>query len=176
VDAPRRFAALVARTVRAFAPRLARPDDAFAARWLSDGELAAFLAMDPRDRDHACRVARRLVLEHPEAEPVWVRAALLHDVGKSLAPYRAWERIAVHVARGWSPGVLARAPRLAAACARDRRHPEEGARVLADLGADPRLVALVAHHHRPAGDDPGARALAWADAGADADLRSTGRA
>lgn len=162
----------MARTARAFAPRLARPDDAFAARWLGDGELAAFRGMDPRDRDHGCRVARKLLAEHPDAEPVWVRAALLHDVGKSLVPYRAWERIAVHLARSWPADALARSPRLAAACGRDRRHPEDGARLLADLGADPRLVALVAHHHRPAGDDAGARALARADAAADADRRA----
>lgn len=180
VDGPRRLLALAARTLRAFVPALARPDDDFAARWLADGELAAFLAMDPRDRDHACRVARRMLARHPRAEPVWVRAALLHDVGKSLAPYRPWERIAAHLARhlarggtsagGRAEGVPARDGGWARATARDRVHAEVGAQLLAAAGADARVVALVAHHHAPEPDDAGATALAEADAAADADV------
>ncbi len=163
--------ALLARTARAFAPALARPEDAFAEAWLPEPERALYRAMDVRDRDHGCRVARRLLRDHPDADPVWVRAALLHDVGKSVAPYRAWERIAVHlVRRDRRPN----APRgaLGRAVERDRDHAAVGARMLAAAGADPRVVELVAEHHRPRTGDPAAAALAAADAAADAAWRA----
>jgi hypothetical protein len=109
-----RLLRLAARTVRGLVPGLARPDDAFAAVHLVGPELAAYLAMDPRDRDHACRVARRLLAVAPEADGVWVRAALLHDVGKSGAPYRVWERVVVHLGTP-DETLLRRAPRAWAA-------------------------------------------------------------
>jgi putative nucleotidyltransferase with HDIG domain len=177
VDAPRRLAALLARTARAFVPALARPDDPFAAAWLTAGEWRLYRAMDARDRDHGCRVARRLLRDHPDAEPVWVRAALLHDVGKSLVPYRAWERIAVHLVRRTAPPTPPRRGAggpLRRAVARDHAHAEVGARMLAEVGADPQVVALVAGHHRPRPDDPAAVALAAADAAADAGWRTSG--
>jgi putative nucleotidyltransferase with HDIG domain len=168
VDASGRLQALLARTARAFVPALARPDDAFAEAWLSAPERALYRAMDVRDRDHGCRVARRLLQDHPDADPAWVRAALLHDVGKSVAPYRAWERIAVHlVRRGARPGVAPRGA-LGRAVVRDRDHAAVGARMLAAAGAEARVVDLVAGHHRPPGGDPAAVALAAADAAADA--------
>ncbi len=176
VDAPGRIRALLARTARAFVPALARPDDAFAEAWLPERERALYRAMDVRDRDHGCRVARRLLRDHPGADGVWVRAALLHDVGKSVAPYRAWERIAVHLVRrgegsrtepGWAGRALGRAVE------RDRDHAAVGGRMLAAAGADPRVVELVAEHHRPRSGDPAAAALAAADASADAAWRNT---
>jgi putative nucleotidyltransferase with HDIG domain len=168
--------ALLARTARAFAPALARPDDAFAEAWLPAPERALYRAMDVRDRDHGCRVARRLLRDHPRADAAWVRAALLHDVGKSVAPYRAWERVAVHLVRREegapsTPG--RRGGALARAVERDRDHAAVGARMLAAAGADPRVVELVAGHHRPRSGDPGAEALASADAAADAEWRAS---
>jgi putative nucleotidyltransferase with HDIG domain len=158
VNGLRRVVALVARTLRALAPGLARPADDWAAAWLADGERAAYLAMDPRDRDHGCRVARRLLALHPQAEAIGVRAALLHDVGKSARPYRVWERVLVHL---WTPAADAaeRFPAAwQAAWRTHREHARIGAVRLRDAGADPRVVELVARHHDPPGDD---RVLAW---------------
>lgn len=163
VDAPRRWIALVARTVRAFVPVLARPDDAFAAAWLDPAELTLYRTMDPRDRDHACRVARRLLRDHTVADPTWVRAALLHDVGKASAPYRPIERIVVHVIRPGST-LAVRLPRpWSDAVERQRVHAEAGARLVRAAGGDERVAALVASHHAPGVAEPGARAIAWAD-------------
>jgi putative nucleotidyltransferase with HDIG domain len=163
VDAPRRWIALVARTMRAFVPVLARPDDAFAASWLDPAELSLYRTMDRRDRDHACRVARRLLRDHAQAEPTWVRAALLHDVGKASAPYRPLERIVVHVVR---PGtaVAVRLPRpWSEAVERQRLHADAGARLVRAAGGDERVAALVAGHHAPDDQEPGAQAIALAD-------------
>jgi putative nucleotidyltransferase with HDIG domain len=154
------FVNVVPRTVRAFVPALARPDDAFARAALPPRELALYLAMDARDRHHGVRVARSLLERDPEADDVLVRAALLHDVGKSVAPYRAWERIAVHLyalagARGLG-GVPARGGRalrapprgLRDAWTRHARHAETGAALLRRAGAH-EVAALVARHHDP---------------------------
>ena len=163
VNGFRRLLHLAPRTARGLVPCLARPDDAFAAVHLMGVELAAYLAMDPRDRDHACRVARRLLAAAPDADGVWVRAALLHDVGKSGVPYRVGERIVVHL---WTPdeALLRRAPQgWAAAWRRHRDHAALGAAALRGAGVDPRVADLVERHHRPPGGDEALRRLAQAD-------------
>jgi len=136
------------RTARAFVPGLARPDDAFAAAWLPRVEYDLYRRMDPRDRDHACRVARALLELAPGAAPTLVRAALLHDVGKADAPYRPWERIVVHV---YTPASDAsrRAPTrgVAAAWRRHRDHAARGAAMILAAGGDAAVAELVRHHH-----------------------------
>ena len=72
---------------------LARPDDAWARGWLLEEEYALFRALDPRDREHSVLVAKELLKRYPKAPAAAVRAALLHDVGKTVRPYRVLERI-----------------------------------------------------------------------------------
>lgn len=163
VNVLRHLAGLVRRTLVGLAPRLARPDDAFALGWLEAAEADAYRAMDPRERDHACRVARRLLARHPDAEPRTVRAALLHDVGKSARPYRVWERVLVHV---WTPAstTVERLPEPWRGAWRVHAdHAALGAARLRALGVDGRVVELVARHHDPPGDDEELRRLAAAD-------------
>ncbi len=165
VNAARHLAGLVRRTLVGFAPGFARPDDAFAQCWLEDREGEAYRAMDPRDREHACRVAQRLLALHPDAESHVVRAALLHDVGKAVRPYRVWERVLVHV---WTPGAATaeRLPRAwRGAWRAHREHASIGAAWLRGLGVDVRVVDLVARHHQPPGRDEALRQLASADEG-----------
>jgi len=163
VNALRHLAGLVRRTLVGFAPGLARPDDGFALGWLDAAEAEAYRGMDPRDRDHACRVARRLLARYPDAEARTVRAALLHDVGKSARPYRVWERVWVHL---WTPdrATAERAPEPWRGAWRVHAdHAALGAARLRDLGVDDRVVELVARHHEaPAGDEE-LRRLAAAD-------------
>lgn len=145
------------RTARAFVPGLARPDDAFAASWLPSVEYDLYRRMDPRDRDHACRVARAVLAIAPRADAIIVRAALLHDVGKADAPYRAWERIVVHVYTPAS-GTSRRAPHRAVADAwrRHRDHASRGAAMILAAGGDARVADLVLHHHDANGPDEAA--------------------
>ena len=136
------------RTLRAFVPALARPDDAFAERWLPPPERALYERMDRRDRDHACRVARGLLAAQPQASAVLVRAAFLHDVGKADRPYRPWERIAVHVYRPprgtvQETGVAG----LAASWRHHQEHPARGAAMILAAGGDPEVAAFVRVHH-----------------------------
>jgi len=82
---------------------IARPDDAWAKRWLLPEEYALFAELDPRDREHSVRVAKELLDRYPMAPPEAVRAALLHDVGKAARPYRAIERILTALFEPWLP-------------------------------------------------------------------------
>jgi putative nucleotidyltransferase with HDIG domain len=163
VNAPRRLARLVARTARGLSSSWAHPDDGLAESVLVGAELEAYRSMDPRDRDHAGRVARSLLAEAPAADPIWVRAALLHDVGKAATPYRLWERILVHL---WAPepSVAERfPPALAAVWRRHRDHAALGADALRALGVDERVVDLVARHHDAPGDDEALHSLRRSD-------------
>ncbi len=155
------------RTLRAFVPALARPDDAFAATWLPACEFDLYRGMDRRDRDHACRVARRVLAVEPQVSAMVVRAALLHDVGKSAAPYRAWERIAVHLYRPWRPHGGAEVPAagtLAAVWQWHQAHAARGASMILAAGGDPEVAALVRQHHDPDGP-AGADLIRAVDAG-----------
>lgn len=143
---------LTLRVAVAFFPRFAPTDDAYAARWLSPAEYALYLQMDARDRAHGVMVAKALQARCPSASPLLVRAALLHDVGKSLRPYRPLERILVHLCR---PPQLPASPRLtglAGALQQRLHHARYGAELIRAAGGHPRVAELVARHHQPAGD------------------------
>ena len=143
----------VRRLARSLRASYAHPDDAWAAAQLTPREARVYLGMDARDREHACRVTRHLLRDHPDAAPEVVAAALLHDCGKSIRPYRVTERVLV----GLVPNRLARLVPLGPLAVR-AYHPELGAELLARAGARPRVARLVARHHH-AGGDPDAALL-----------------
>ncbi|GHF55378.1 putative nucleotidyltransferase with HDIG domain [Deinococcus metalli] len=144
----RGYAAKARRLWRSVHVDRAHPDDTWAAAQLTPGEARVYAAMDPRDREHACRVTRSLLRDHPRAAPEVVAAALLHDCGKSLRPYHVAERVLV----GLIPNRLARVLPPIGAIGIRAHHPELGARLLAHAGARPRVARLVARHHHPNGD------------------------
>lgn len=146
------------RTVRGVHPALAAPDDDWAASRLPAPERRLYLGMDARERDHAVRVARALEAEHPDAPDELVRAALLHDVGKSRRSYRVHERILVHLVGGGSVPPEPRLRGLAGARQVARHHAAYGAAMIREAGGSVRVAELVARHERP-GDDPDARRL-----------------
>lgn len=149
----RGYAGKVERLTRSLSAAHAHPDDPWAAASLTPAERRVYLGMDPRDREHACRVARHLLRDHPHAAPELVAAALLHDCGKSIRPYRVIERVLV----GLVPNRLARVVPLGPLAVR-AYHPELGAELLARAGARPCVARLVARHHH-AGGDPDAALL-----------------
>ena len=120
------------------------PDDAFALRFLEGEERELYLAMDPRDRAHGVRVARRLLKAYPEAPGYAVRAALLHDAGKAVRPYRTLERVLAGLFAPPLPPYPLRRGLLGAF--QVRRPPPLYA---AQRIRDPRVRALVLEHHAP---------------------------
>ena len=143
-----RLTNIARRTLLAFFPRFARPDDAFAQTYLPPAELRLYLNMDPRDRCHALEVASALLNEHPQASSRLVRAALLHDVGKSGERFSAVERVAVHL---YTPDVPAE-PRfggLRGAWQRRRHHAAYGANLVRKNGGDACVALIVERHHVP---------------------------
>ncbi|MFN4231921.1 phosphohydrolase [Thermus sp.] len=139
-----RFSKRLRRLFRAFFPGGEEPDDAFALAFLQGEERALYLSMDPRDRAHGVRVARRLLKSYPDAPAFAIRAALLHDAGKALRPYRPLERILTGLYALPVPPYPLRKGFFGAFQVR-RHHPLYAAERI----QDPQVRALVLEHHRP---------------------------
>ena len=137
----------VRRLSRSVRERQARPDDAWAVSVLTPPEARLYLSMDARDREHACRVAGALIAAHPCSSAELRAAALLHDCGKSLRPYRVQERVLV----GLIPGRVSRYLPFGALYLRGH-HPALGAKLLRRLGGRERVAQLIERHHTPRND------------------------
>lgn len=87
------FLGRINRLFRAMRPEFAKPDDAFAAQYLPAKEYKIYANMDARDREHAVRVSQYLLRLKPSSSQILIRAALLHDCGKQVRPYRWRERV-----------------------------------------------------------------------------------
>lgn len=140
-------------------------------RWWVEGvlapaELPLFARMPAFDQTHSVAVAREVARDG--GEPLLLRAALLHDCGKTIPPHG--------VPLLWRGGVvLLRAihPRLLRALARPWgplwpvylhvHHSALGARELEREGSPRALVELVRLHQEPS-SDPGLVRLQRADA------------
>ncbi len=132
------------RLYKAFTPARAAPDDAWALAELSIEEARLYKAMDVRDREHAVWVAQRLLQRYPEAPSYAVRAALLHDSGKAMRPYRPLERILTGLV-GLEVPIEPLDKGLRGAWQIRRHHPEYAAmRIL-----DPQVAQIVREHHQP---------------------------
>ncbi len=110
--------------------------EAFAASVLQPNELALWRRMSGPDRRHSVAVARRV----DDGSAVRA-AALLHDVGKIEAGLGTFGRVAATII---GPG------RARGRMAAYLRHDAIGARLLAQAGARPLLVAWAGEHHLPA--------------------------
>ena len=151
--------------VRRFAGSLSRrppaqADVTWAVAWLEPAEVELWSAMSVADQRHSIEVARRFVGrigDRPERAEV--AAALLHDVGKTVADLGTFGRVGATL---WCrPVGRERASTGDGRISRYVRHETLGADMLRAAGSAPRTVALVAAEVDA--DDPAARALAWAD-------------
>lgn len=136
------------RTLIAFLPVLAQEDDDLAKKYLTGEEYILYKKMDIRDRDHASLVANA-VIKNKNYSPELVRAAFLHDIGKTGANYNPLERIAVHLIKS-NNNIPAdsKVKGLKASIQRKNHHAEYGARLIKDK----RVAELVRRHHHPDGD------------------------
>ena len=130
-------------------------------QWLNRAELALFEEQSRADRRHAERVAA-LLLARGHSDPLLLRAALLHDLGKAGRGVTLSSRVLWVLAGRASPRLRATLARRGGAWAALADHAAVGASRLRAAGVDPRVVALVAEHPLP-GDEHRARLLAEAD-------------
>ncbi len=146
---------LAGRFFRALWPAAPGTDDElWVGSVLTSDELLLFRRLPNHDRRHAIRVARSVAAQLPaEPDPRWLRAALLHDVGKYDAgltvPGRALATVAAEMAgpdrtRRWTsaPGWRGRVSSYA-------HHGEIGERELLAVGSDAEVAAWAGAHHHP---------------------------
>lgn len=138
----------------------ARPVDmALVESVLSPAEVALFRRLRRSEQLHSIRVLRA-VMAAGETTPALLVAALLHDVGKTVAPFTLPDRVLVVLARKFMPQAFTRwgqdaEPRgWRRPFAISLRHPEWSAEMLAAAGSDPLAVALARRHADPLADPP----------------------
>ncbi|MFQ3661087.1 MAG: hypothetical protein SNJ69_01700 [Chloroflexaceae bacterium] len=130
---------------------------------LTPAEWRLFSAMPPYDQRHCLDVYATLVAAG-HADPLLLRAALVHDCGKiddDGSPMAlGWYVLATVLKR--APGLYLLAARLLRPIALYAEHAWRGARMAAAAGSPPEVVETLRHYHDPA---PAGRAalLQWAD-------------
>lgn len=146
--------ARVNRLFRAMRLEFAKPDDAWAALHLPPLEYGVYAKMDARDREHAVRVARRLLTLKPDSSQILIRAALLHDCGKQVRAYRWRERIWAGLqaipALDFDQAMRKKTPLTALEIR--ALHPQLGALLIRTAGGDARVAEIVGRHHLPQDD------------------------
>lgn len=140
------------RTVVSAFPGLARPADQWATERLERAEAQLFLQLPRQERAHGIEVAQRLLERWPAAPPTWVRAALLHDVGKLGTPQFVLWRVLTHLLPAASVAAEPRLPGLAGARQARVHHAEYGATLISRAGGSEEVARLVRWHHDPAAD------------------------
>jgi hypothetical protein len=123
---------------------------------LTPSELLLFQRMDRGEQIHSIRVLRSL-LEKGEHHPDLLKAALLHDVGKSCFPLHLWERVIIVLAKAIIPGWVERWGSKPVNIGQEveswrrgfivsEQHADWGAQMTAEVDASALVVKLIRHH------------------------------
>ncbi|MBN1285974.1 MAG: HD domain-containing protein [Anaerolineae bacterium] len=142
----------------------ARPVDYDTARrHLSPGLMALFGRMRRSEQQHSIEVLRTLrAMGH--TDPDLMVAALLHDVGKSRAPFHFWDRVLVVLVEALCPTCFERWGRGAPVGWRrpfvvGLQHAAWGAEMVREAGGSARAAELVARSDAVKGKEPPAGAI-----------------
>jgi putative nucleotidyltransferase with HDIG domain len=124
-------------------------------RMLASAQLDLFLQMSPGEQSHSLEVLHRLSKQGETQQDVRV-ASLLHDVGKTRAPLRLWERAWIVLAGKLAPGSLRKwgaatgnlgtLPWWQKPCVVAEQHPAWGAEMARVASCSPRVVSLIRRH------------------------------
>ncbi|MGD2157008.1 MAG: HD domain-containing protein [Anaerolineales bacterium] len=117
---------------------------------LSHRQMSLFEKLHPSEQRHSLRVMRALQGQG-ENHPDLLKAALLHDVGKTCHPLRPFERVLIvlseaafpRLAERWGQGSARgwRRPFVVA-----KQHPKWGAEMSADADVSPITQSLIRRH------------------------------
>ena len=123
---------------------------------LTDNQVELFQRMQTSEQVHSIQVFDEL-RKQAEENPDLLTAALLHDVGKTRAPLRVWERVMIVIvkavcrdcSRKWG-GAKDVDPESQLGWRRAfivaEQHPAWGADLAARCGTSPLAVSLIARH------------------------------
>lgn len=128
----------------ALRPRVSAQERAHAYAYLNEAQHRTFEAMTLRDQQHGIVVCRRV--EAGGGDAALLIAALLHDCGKGRV--MLWQRVAHVVLGAVAPGLRMRVGREHGAAWRQafwrlQHHPEIGASMVAETGADADVVRMI---------------------------------
>ncbi|KYZ75201.1 hypothetical protein AXX12_13615 [Anaerosporomusa subterranea] len=140
-------------------------DAAFVAKHLTQSELELFRQMSLPDQRHCLNVANTVAelaggLREVN-QPVLIKAALLHDVGRRRGDVSTSDKIMAVISRAvfgsgfaqkWGKQGRGGAwENLRHAFYVSANHPEIGAKLLRQAGTEEQVINLVRYHHHPAG-------------------------
>jgi len=126
---------------------------------LSPAQVELFQRMQKSEQIHSLVVLNEL-RDGGEDNADLLTAALLHDVGKTRAPLRIWERVLIVVVRAFCHDCVQKwgasmdgNPETAMGWRRAfivaEQHPAWGADLAAECGTSPLAVSLIARHQEP---------------------------
>lgn len=120
---------------------------------LTAEQMQLFTRLQPSEQIHALRVLKT-VQQYGDVNLDLQTASLLHDIGKSRAPLKLWERVVIVLGKSFFPerakswgdgqphGILR--PFVIA-----EQHPAWGGELASEVGTSPLAVSLIRRHQNP---------------------------
>jgi len=146
---------------KAVSPRIKKNEYAWAAKILNHQEYALFSKQSLVEQRHAIDVAldiykqQNLIITLYGADHFanLLKAALLHDCGKSLIKYRLWQRVVIALARQLPENYKAKLIKGRTPLGRilllDSLHPKWGKFLTAKAGLNTDIQTMILNHHNP---------------------------